>query len=94
MQKKLIDVIMNEYWGTWLAFVANDVPYEHGPIQMLTYHHKLLSIFEASEQAVSTWLTTMPHVRTATALRSLALSYPKSIGSFSSTKGVHTHLQV
>ena len=70
-----------------LAFVANSIPYEHGPIQILTCHYELLSIVEASEQASGTWPTTTPHVRTATALGSLASSYLISTGSFSPIKG-------
>ena len=70
--QKLTDVI-NEYTGvyrctsTLLAFnsVANYVPYERGPIRMLTCRHEPSSILEASEQAFGTWPTTMPHVQTA-----------------------------
>ena len=40
-----------------LAFVANSIPYERGPIQILTCHYELLSILEASEQASDTWPT-------------------------------------
>ena len=54
---------------------ASDVPYEHGPILMLTCHHKPSSILEASEQAFGMWPTTMRHVQTATALGSLASSF-------------------
>ena len=66
-----------------LAFVANSIPYEHGPIQILTCHYELLSILEASEQASGTWPTTTPHVRSPTALGLLASSYLTSTGSFS-----------
>ena len=59
--------------------VANGMPYEHGPIQMLTCRHKPSLILEASEQVFGTWPTTMPHVWTATALGSLASSYSISI---------------
>ena len=72
-----------------IVSVANGVPYERGPCR-----HKHSSILEASEQAFGTWPTTMPHVRTATALGSLALSFLISTGSFSPTKGVHTRLQI
>ena len=75
-----------------LAFVANSIPYERGPIQTLTCHYKLSSFLEASEQASGTWPTT-PHVQSATALGLLALSYLISTGSFSHNKGVHTCLQ-
>ena len=74
--------------------VANGVPYERGPIRTLTCHHEPSSILEASKQAFGTWPTTTSHVRTATALGSLASSYSISTGSFSPTKGVHTRLQI
>ena len=79
-----------------LAFVVNSIPYERGPIQTLTCHYELLSILEASEQASGKWLTTTPHVRTATALGLLASSYSISTrtGSFSPTKGIYTRLQI
>ena len=70
-----------------LAFVANSIPYERGPIQILTCQYELLSILEASEQACGTWPTTTPHVQSATALGLLASSYLISTGSFSPTKG-------
>ena len=60
----------------------------------LTYRHELSSILEPSEQVFHMWLTTMPHVRTATAIGSLASSYLISTGSFSPTRGVHTRLQI
>ena len=69
--------------------VANGVPYECGPIRTLTCRHEPSSILEASEQAFGTRLTTMPHVQTATALGSLALSYWISTGIVFSHQRVH-----
>ena len=68
--------------------VANGVPYER---LRLPCHHESLPILEASEQAFSTWPTKTPHVRSATAIGSVASS-SISIGSFSLTTGVHTRL--
>ena len=74
--------------------VVNGVPYKRGPIQTLTCRHGPLLMLETSEQAFGTWPTTMPNVRTATALGSLASSYSISTGSFSPNKGVHIRLQI
>ena len=62
----------------WLALV------------LLPCYDESLLILEASEQAVGTWPSTMPHFQTATALGSLASSSSISAGSFSPTTGVHT----
>ena len=44
--------------------VANGMPYEREPIQMLACHHEPLSILEGSEQAFNMWVTTALHTYT------------------------------